>query len=855
MSGWRGNRVSGWAALAPVLAFVLLLAGCGGGGGGAPAGSSPVVIADPAAGGGALDEAKLMAGTPEAPVLQQGPPMAAMAAPMCPPAQGASGNNTINAYYKPDNAFDGDMNTWWVGAVGAGAWDLYYGFPDVRVMDSLNITFYGATYVPSSVVLKVSTDGCNWTDLGAMSAGVKPAINVKRSVRYLWVEMAGNPATNYPLIRDIDWVEPQDNLYASGGPGANEAYYFPSNAFDGDMNTWWAGQVGAGSWDIYYMFDSPRMISMVSAVLFNINYRPTSMKLYVSDDGQYWMEVGEMEPGATPHQFVNWTTQYIRIQMTGNPPSNFPLIKDISFDMLPGASSGDSINSYYKPDNAFDGNMNTWWTGAQNQYAWDLFYEYATSTATAWLDTITINYYSASHAPSATALYTSLDGVNWTKQGDFPAGATPSLTRGFSVKYIWLRMSGVPSIGYPLIKDVTLTRGNTGLGAWVEMGAGSATDPGLAGFNTSVFSFSTALDSAGRPVVAWHDTIENGIYVMRWDGAAWVAVGAGATTGKGIATGDLQSLPDIAIDANDNIYCVWITRDYSWSVYVLHFKYFDGSQWKELGIGSAAGDGLIGGNYANYAGANVPGVAVDAAGRPVVAWSGFINGQSEIFAKKWDGAAWVEVNPGSAQGGGISNTADYSWLREIETDAAGNIYVYWYDGPDNSRAAYARQWDGAAWSEIGPGSATGLGIAGVRGVMPIDLAMGAAGPLVTWDANLNGTYQAYMAQWDGAAWAEVGAGSMTGSGVTGSATDASGGYFGIDSQGGLYLAYSRLQNVYVQKWNGAAWNSVGGALAYSYSSNSGGAQVLIGPDDNPIVIWLDNSRLFAKRWDPNAVLP
>jgi len=820
-----------------LFAMALIMQSCGGGGGGSDsAGGATLVAGDTSGAETSGDIVKLVSGDPDAPVLQDGAPMTSMAAPPCPPPQGASANNTINAYYKPANAFDGDMNTWWVGAVGAGSWDLYYGFPNVRAMDSLNVTFYGATYVPTQVKLKVSTDGCNWTDLGAMSAGVKPSIAVGQSVRYLWVEMTGNPGTNYPLVRDIDWVQPQDNLYASGGPGANEAYYFPSKAFDGDLNTWWAGQVGAGAWDIYYMFDTPRIVQMVTAELFNINYHPTSMKLHISNDGQNWTNLGEMEPGASPHQFVGRTTQYIWIEMDGNPPSNFPLIKDVSFDIPTGASSGDSINTFYKPANAFDANPNTWWTGAQGQTEWDLVYQYASAT---FITSIDVSYYAATHAPASTVLYTSTDGDTWINQGTLPAGASPSMSVGASAKYIRLHLSGTPAIGYPLIKDVTLATG-AAIWSWQELG-GSATGCNMASINDCLNTWNLlveapediTVDPNGYPVIATKEYCMTGgtdrFYVTWWTGNTWDHASYISSV---TYTSDISApLPQIAVDGAGDVLAIWHENDASVAghvnAYDIFAKKLSGGVWSEIGVGSSTGNGISG---VDAIPSENPVIQIDGAGNPVAAW---IN-DTHVYVKKWDGAAWVEWSPGSASGTGVASAVAIHGggnTLAMEMDSSGYPVLAWV-GKDSSAKyqVYTKRWVGSAWVDIGLNSSQNGGITNnstSTGIHTIGMGIDNLDrPIIVWQTYHYPDMVVYLKRWDGANWVEAGAGSASGAGLCAPFSACLSPDIAVNSMGQALVVWNvevapGNTEIYGKLWDGAAWSELDGSTTGGGISNMG----------------------------------
>lgn len=451
-----------------ILLCVILfaLSGCGGGGGG---GGTPAATAPPAAettqpaAEPAPEAADLNLKEAAPAVLQESGGAVAFSVPVGAPAAGASGGPSINAYYSPANAFDGKAGTWWAGQQNAGAWDIYYGLPEAVSLETLYINFYNSSYAPASVALKTSADGTTWTDVETKTAREsKPLFTIAspQPVKYIHIAMSGDPIIGFPLIRDIDWTPVTYNTGPYATPAANDDYYFAENALDGTDGTWWAGQVDAAQWNFYYNFDTPQYIGLFTANLFNLNYRPQNMKLYTSEDGQAWTEIGELTAGDSPGIFVGQTVSYWLLQMSGNPPSRFPLIKDITYTLPHGPSSGDSINAFYKPANAFDNNPDTWWTGKEHQAEWNLFYGFADPTASGL---ITISYYADTHAPQSTELLISNDGQSWTSAGVFPAGASTSLWAGDSTKYLRFKMTGAPTVGYPLIKDINLN--NSGAGA------------------------------------------------------------------------------------------------------------------------------------------------------------------------------------------------------------------------------------------------------------------------------------------------------------------------------------------------------------------------------------------------------
>lgn len=369
------------------------------------------------------------------------------------PDAGASGGPSYNAYYVPENAFDGNYRSWWVGQSGAGAWELYYGFKTNIQFSSISVNFYSAQHQPAVTTIYVSPNGKNWKEAGVITAGGSTTIQTKKSGMYLRLSMSGSPAVGYPLIREVDWTPVLESLGAYAAPGYNDNYYFASNAVDGDPNTWWTGALNAGAWDFYYGFKEPTVLGTFQVTLYNASYRPASMKLLVSSDGLTWQDLGELPAGAAPFVYVDQAVSFFRIQMTGNPQTGYPLIKDIAFANPPGAFGGPNYNEFYVPANAFDGSLATWWTGQQGAAHWELFYNYAAART---VNTVTINYYSINHAPAAAALYTSADGSTWTEAGTFAHTAAPTLTVGAAVKNIRIVFDGAPLTGYPLVKDISI---------------------------------------------------------------------------------------------------------------------------------------------------------------------------------------------------------------------------------------------------------------------------------------------------------------------------------------------------------------------------------------------------------------
>jgi hypothetical protein len=137
----------------------------------------------------------------------------------------------------------------------------------------------------------------------------------------------------------------------------------------------------------------------------------------------------------------------------------------------------------------------------------------------------------------------------------------------------------------------------------------------------------------------------------------WVEMGKHSASGGGISNNPGESLfPAIAIGADGHPVICWnddcgTGREMRQQIYV---KRWDGSGWVELGRGSASEAGISN----DHAECEHPQVVLDSGGYPIVCWrseEGSRYARGQIYVKRWNGSAWVEMGAGSASGGGISN--------------------------------------------------------------------------------------------------------------------------------------------------------------------------------------------------------
>ncbi len=322
--------------------------------------------------------------------------------------------------------------------------------------------------------------------------------------------------------------------------------------------------------------------------------------------------------------------------------------------------------------------------------------------------------------------------------------------------------------------------------SWVEVGAGSASGGGISNTSAPSYSPTIVLAPDGLPYVTWIDdmgTSSNPIYVKRWNGTSWVAVGSGSVNGT-VGSDSIQdgSVPDITITPNGTAYVIWKKGLGGGEICV---KRWNGHDWVEAGAGSASAGGCISNTPDDSS--NAPSLAAAPDNSVYASWSD----GGHIYVKRWDGTGWKEVGAGSASGSGISQGDGGSSYSSIAIDHNGTPYLSWeqYLPERSTDYIYIKRWNGSAWEEVGTGSASGKGASQTWAWYP-DLAIGPDNtPYLSWQ--VPGNTAIYVRHWNGSVWEEVGEGSASNYGITES--------FGNKGYSSIQVSDSGIP--YVAWWN------------------------------------------------------
>ena len=258
--------------------------------------------------------------------------------------------------------------------------------------------------------------------------------------------------------------------------------------------------------------------------------------------------------------------------------------------------------------------------------------------------------------------------------------------------------------------------------------------------------------------------------------------------------------------------------------------------------------GRGGGGISNNSGDSLaPAIAVGTGGAVYVAWSDTSGGDAEIYLRRWDGNAWGELG-GSATGGGISNNGSDSQAPALAVGADGRPWVAWHDGAN--REIYVRRWNGTTWAEVGAGSATGGGISDTpRNSSWVDLRLAADGSAVAvWVEARPGNDEVYARRWDGADWVALGD-SAAGGGISNTPGRSGRPALALDGAGRPWVAWAETHNngqdIYLRRWDGAAWTPLGNSATGGGVSQTPGqsqlATLVIGAGNTPLVTWYDST--------------
>jgi hypothetical protein len=324
--------------------------------------------------------------------------------------------------------------------------------------------------------------------------------------------------------------------------------------------------------------------------------------------------------------------------------------------------------------------------------------------------------------------------------------------------------------------------------------------------------------------------------IAKWNGSAWSALGTGIQ-------GPNSYVSALALSGNSLYVGGYFTQ--AGGVTAYDVAKWDGSTWSALNVGvfgglgqasvnavAAVGTNLYVGGFFTEAGAFFK----DPGGVPAnniakwngSAWSAVSPGMSYVLGPpslnalavsgtslyvggvlsaaggvpvsavaQWDGTAWSALGPGPGGGYGNAPLVDALAVSGTNLFVGGN-----FDTAGGVPATNIAKWDGNAWSGLG------AGVAGGSAAFPWVSALAVSGTNLFAGGSFStagGAPAINVARWDGSAWSALGLG--LGAGVNALAVSGSGCY-----AGGSFTTAGGLPANYLAKWNGSAWSAFGPGL-------------------------------------------
>ncbi len=422
---------------------------------------------------------------------------------------------------------------------------------------------------------------------------------------------------------------------------------------------------------------------------------------------------------------------------------------------------------------------------------------------------------------------------------------------------------GDPIVVWQQGNDIYLRRWN-GL-VWEELD-GSASVGGLSNTSDPSSTPDVAVDSAGTIYVVWREFgvgLDSRIFFKQWTAAnGWTALGTNSAKNNGLCeANEAGSAPRVVVGSDNLPVVVW---HHNSSFDGIYLKKWDGAAWVEL-VASATDAGL----NTNIASSVLrPRVRLDADNNPTVIWldlpPDYVGDFFNVCLKRWNGIAWEEV---LGSGTGTCLTADRGTITEPDLllNATGEPLVAFSQTDATATSnIFSLEPGVSAWAEFPsaePGNRLNLNIAGANSVK---LGSAPAGPPVAvYRSSLSGTSQIYAVYYDSGRWREYGISAQASLLSANSTTSATKSLLAISDNGNIHLAWtgtmSGPENVYYQFWDGLQWQGTGSSLSpggLSGLSSGGwmlGEAFTLDSAGNPIVAWAYdigfNFYSAVRRWD------
>jgi Bacterial Ig-like domain len=308
--------------------------------------------------------------------------------------------------------------------------------------------------------------------------------------------------------------------------------------------------------------------------------------------------------------------------------------------------------------------------------------------------------------------------------------------------------------------------------------------------------------------------------VKRWDGSKWQQLGAPLNIDPAASAGSAS----LAVAPNGDIAAAWLE-----SKHVLVKRWAAGA-WQVIGTNL---------ERANSTAPKELSVVLDTNGMPTVAFTDYEEGTiaTQIICKRLRAGNWEGIE------GPFGSSAIYGRAQlSLALDPKGEPTVGWVE---KTKDVFVKQWNGTAWAERGGTLLADPNMQGTGTSVAVDAA---GNPVVASTETV--PRRTYVRRWTGAAWVQYGFGAIA-EGLNENHNSPS---LALDPKGTPIVAFEQDINsnvkIFVRRWGGAAWTSVGGPLSVG-DRYSGVPSLTLDKKGNAAVIWTESrdsiSEVYVKR--------
>jgi hypothetical protein len=231
---------------------------------------------------------------------------------------------------------------------------------------------------------------------------------------------------------------------------------------------------------------------------------------------------------------------------------------------------------------------------------------------------------------------------------------------------------------------------------------------------------------------------------------------------------------------------------------------------------------------------------------PVVAWiepDGPESSPKRVYVARWSGTTWMPV------GGALNSSSTSADWPSLGLRSDGSPIVAWYEL--NTVTAdvdvFVHAWSTGAWAPLsGPLSA----LPPKTQTSTPHLVVGPNDvPVVAWGEYTGGVGKIYSARWNGSSW------QMLGSGLSAGATSAEIPSLQIFQNGDPVVAWqegaSGSRKIYVATYTAGVWNFLGSAQFVAAEAFS--PEIAVGSNDGLVLAWVEGyEKLYVRRWNGSA---